>query len=147
MKKILPPSLFLIFAGAMIAIGWIIPLKAFPIFTLQLSGSILILLGLLMSYAAIRRFSKLKIKSKVYNKPRVLFTDGLFRFSRNPIYLGFTVALLGLAVVVGSLSAIILWVLFIVLADKWYISYEEKKLKDKFGEDYIIYKRQVPRWI
>jgi protein-S-isoprenylcysteine O-methyltransferase Ste14 len=78
---------------------------------------------------------------------RVLVTSGPYRFTRNPIYLGLTVAYLGLAVWLDQLWPLAtlplgLWVLKMTVIDV-----EESHLVTRFGEEYASYRRRVRRWI
>ena len=82
-----------------------------------------------------------------FKPPKRLVTDGLFRYSRNPIYLGFTLALLGWAIVLGNLAALDGVLLFFLAAHFWYIPFEEKAMKKEFGTVYEQYKKQVRRWL
>lgn len=74
-------------------------------------------------------------------------TDGLFRLTRNPMYLGFSVALLGLAVFLGSLVPMLLAVAYVLISDRWYIAFEENRMLARFGEDYRRYARRTRRWL
>ena len=79
--------------------------------------------------------------------PKKLVTSGFFKFSRNPTYLGMTLALFGEAIFLGSLVTFILPILFFVLINKTNIPVEEKNLEKKFGKKYLNYKKKVRRWI
>ncbi len=78
--------------------------------------------------------------------PKTVVAKGLYRFVRNPMYLGALLILLGEAALFGSpgllLYALLIWMawhLFVVL-------YEEPHLKKAFGEEYELYLKRVPRW-
>jgi protein-S-isoprenylcysteine O-methyltransferase Ste14 len=75
-----------------------------------------------------------------------LVTSGPFRYSRNPIYLGMLLWLLGLAILLGSLSAFVFPILVFVLANFVLIPIEERSMQEKFGEAYLEYKSRVRRW-
>ena len=76
-----------------------------------------------------------------------LITDGPFGFSRNPIYLGIMMALLGLAIFLGSLMVFLYPVLFFILFQFVIIPLEERRMEEAFGEVYLEYKRKVRRWL
>ena len=63
------------------------------------------------------------------------------------MYLGITIALMGIAIVVGSLPMLIAPVGFFAIINMVFIPYEERRLEQIFGEEYIDYKRQVRRWL
>jgi protein-S-isoprenylcysteine O-methyltransferase Ste14 len=79
--------------------------------------------------------------------PRKLVVKGLYRFVRNPMYVGVTWVVLGQAVLFGSGSVgiyvISLWTIFHFFV----VFYEEPVLSRKFGEDYQEYCLRVPRWL
>ena len=79
--------------------------------------------------------------------PRLLVVKGLYRFTRNPMYVGVSSMILGQAIYYGSFS-IVVYLLAIVLAFNLFVRfYEEPTLRRLFGEPYDQYCRQVPRWL
>lgn len=76
-----------------------------------------------------------------------MVTHGLFKYSRNPIYLGFSISLAGVIIVLGAISPIVVLVLFIAITNTWYIPFEEQNMEALFGEAYLNYKRTTRRWI
>src|SRR5262249_55024845 len=77
----------------------------------------------------------------------VIIRSGPFRFSRNPMYLGIVFMLLGIAVWVGSLAMLIAPVGFFAFMSRVFIPYEEQRLREAFGDDYVSYTQKVRRWI
>ena len=76
-----------------------------------------------------------------------LVTDGPYRYSRNPMYLGMALLILGFALALGSVGAL-LGVPVFVLAVQWlFIVPEEQRLDGLFGDDYRSYRRRVRRWL
>ncbi|WP_442974493.1 methyltransferase family protein [Salegentibacter sp. T436] len=63
------------------------------------------------------------------------------------MYLGFLISLLGVWVLLGTLIPILVCVLFILVTNYWYISFEEKEMEKQFGAEYRAYKSKVNRWI
>jgi protein-S-isoprenylcysteine O-methyltransferase Ste14 len=76
-----------------------------------------------------------------------LVTDGVFRVSRNPMYLGLVLLLIGWAVWLGSVSPLVVPPLFVVVISLVQIIPEEQALGQRFGEQYLSYRRSVARWI
>jgi protein-S-isoprenylcysteine O-methyltransferase Ste14 len=76
-----------------------------------------------------------------------LVVRGVFRISRNPMYLGFSVILLGWAVFLQSASALVVLVAFIVYIDRFQIQPEEHALEKTFGVTFRDYARRVRRWL
>ncbi|WP_419905485.1 methyltransferase family protein [Kiloniella sp.] len=103
--------------------------------------------GLVITLVAGAQFIKVKTNLKTFNRPDQLVTSGLFKYSRNPMYLGFAISTFGVGLYLGSLSPFLVVVLFIVVADRWYIAFEEKVMADIFGDAYDDYKKAVRRWV
>jgi len=92
-------------------------------------------------------FRKMKTQIHTFKKPKKLITNGLFQYTRNPIYLGFSLFLLGIAILLGSVSSFIPVIGFFLVANFWYIPFEEKNMKMVFGQSYLFYCRGVRRWL
>ena len=73
--------------------------------------------------------------------------DGVFRFSRNPMYLGLLLLLIGWAVWLGSASPWLVPPLFVIILTFVQIIPEEQALSRNFGEQYVSYRESVARWI
>jgi len=80
-------------------------------------------------------------------KSTQLVTAGIYRYSRNPMYIGFLVWLLAAALFIGNLLSLLLLPLFIRLVNKLYIYPEEQALEKLFGDEFSVYKSEVGRWI
>lgn len=76
-----------------------------------------------------------------------LITDGIYRFSRNPMYLGMILMLGSIAVFVGTLPFYVATGVYFLLIDRCFCRYEEEKLLAAFGEEYAHYSSNVRRWI
>ena len=76
-----------------------------------------------------------------------LVTDGLYRFSRNPMYLGMVLILLGVALLLDSLTPLWVIALFVGWIHSQFIRHEEEMLFAQFGQDWLEYKARVRRWI
>ncbi|MCP3138758.1 methyltransferase family protein [Pyxidicoccus xibeiensis] len=147
MQKLLPPRLFLIFAAMMVGLDRFLPGLQFVPPPVHWSGLGLLALGLGLTLAAKAQFTRARTNIYTFSEPDRLVTDGLFRLTRNPMYLGFSVALLGLAVFLGSLVPMLLALAYVLISDRWYIAFEENMMRARFGEDYRRYARRTRRWI
>lgn len=84
---------------------------------------------------------------ETYARSTRVVATGLYRYSRNPMYVGFLLFLTSLSLMLGNaLSFIGPLVLFIII-DRMFIPYEEEKMERELGEDYRAYKRTVRRWL
>lgn len=76
-----------------------------------------------------------------------LIMDGVYRFTRNPMYLGMLLMLAGVAFFFGTLPFIAAAAVYFVIIDRWFCRFEEEKLIAAFGHDYEKYRSRVRRWI
>ena len=80
-------------------------------------------------------------------KASALVTGGVYRITRNPMYLGMGLVLVGWAVWLGNAAALLGLPLFVVLLDTLQIKPEERVLRQRFGEAYARYAARVRRWV
>jgi len=80
-------------------------------------------------------------------KTEALVTDGLYRISRNPMYVGFCFWLIAGAFAVSSLWLLVAWPLFVIYMNALQIPAEEQAMADKFPEQWPAFCAQVPRWL
>ena len=78
--------------------------------------------------------------------PKKLVRNKLYNFTRNPIYIGHILGILGIAFIFGKLLLFVYFILFVVLVNCYLIFIEEPKLKKKFGKSYLEYLKKVKRW-
>jgi protein-S-isoprenylcysteine O-methyltransferase Ste14 len=148
MTEKLGKTLQLIFVlAAIFGSHYMIPIKTLIEPPTNRLGLPLILAGVLLDVWAASLFRERRTSFKLQGGAASLITDGPFGFSRNPMYLGITAALLGLAVFLGSLMAFLYPALFFVLFQFVVIPMEEKRMEEAFGEEYRDYKRKVRRWL
>jgi protein-S-isoprenylcysteine O-methyltransferase Ste14 len=110
-------------------------------------GGIPLFFGIIVNLLADQSFKDYKTSVKPQDKSTTLITDGAFRISRHPMYLGFALILFGLSILLGSLTPHIIVIAFIVFMDEVFIKFEEKKLALFFGQEWRDYKKSVRRWI
>ena len=110
-------------------------------------GAIPFLLGLIMTTQTARLIRKRDTQISPYGKPRKLLVEGWFKISRNPIYLGFTLSLIGIWWWMGGWSPILGVLLFITVIHLKFIPMEEQNMEMAFGADYLAYKTKVRKWI
>lgn len=79
--------------------------------------------------------------------PKELVVKGLYRYSRNPIYLGYFLVILGESLFFGQLLLFVYFLLSLVVINIYVICFEERALKKRFGEGYQEYCQKVPRWV
>ena len=82
-----------------------------------------------------------------FQRVSTLLVTGIFRFSRNPVYLGQILLLAVWGLVLGGIGVWLWWGLFFVYLDRGQIPREEEFLRGKFGQDYRVFCRRVRRWL
>lgn len=126
-------GLHMLFPKAILSCGW--------------AGGICFLAGLIIMVSAWRLFAAHRTPVRPYEVPTALITGGPYRFTRNPMYVGITLILLGVALMVGSWPLFIAPAGFCITIDRTFIPYEEEKMTRLFGLAYEDYKKRVRRWI
>lgn len=107
----------------------------------------LIVGGLLLDGMAAGLFRRRGTAVEPWKPSTALIIEGPYRFSRNPIYLGFAITYLGLAIAMDSWIALILLLPCLVVVDRLVIRREERYLANKFGAAYDSYRQKVRRWL
>ncbi|MEM8923044.1 MAG: isoprenylcysteine carboxylmethyltransferase family protein [Actinomycetota bacterium] len=147
MRALLPPVLFLLLAVVSVPIGALVPLAGPTVWPIRLLGFAGLIGGLALTTTGVGLFNRVRTNIVTFNDPERFVTSGPFRYTRNPMYLGFLIALTGLALAVGVASAFIGPLAFWAAANFWYIPFEEGRLTETFGAEYTDYQRRVGRWI
>ncbi|HTF82314.1 MAG TPA: isoprenylcysteine carboxylmethyltransferase family protein [Cytophagales bacterium] len=147
MHKLIPPHLFLLCAASMPILDDMCPIYRVTLSYIRYAGISMFAAGLLLAYYVSKVFKKYDTEIHTFGKPTRMITEGFFKYSRNPIYVGFTASLIGLNLFMGSLSTLFPTCLFVVVTQYMYIPYEEKTIEKLFGTEYLNYKRKVRRWL
>jgi len=146
-RNVHPPVVMLVHLLAAFMMNWLLPLPiAFPGF-LEWAGYILVFTGLGFAFSAISQFGKMHTTLDPHGSVNEVVTSGPYRFSRNPIYLGFVCTLIGLPLALGSYWGVVLSPLLMILMVQLVIKHEEAYLEEKFKEVYTSYKSRVRRWL
>ena len=138
------PALLLRTGGYAIGAGLPMPLKVI----VAAIGIAIAAMGLFLAAGAMRRFSTEGGGTLApWDPPRKLVVRGTYRYVRNPMISGVLGILLGEAIFFGS-RPIFMWFVFAGVLNAIYMPLsEEPGLAARFGDDYLVYKRHVPRWI
>jgi protein-S-isoprenylcysteine O-methyltransferase Ste14 len=111
-------------------------------------GIVLLVIGIPMVFWTITKFLRTKGTPIPFNPPPKLVVNGLYRVVRNPMHLGWTVTLIGLALLMQSFTLLVIFIPLFILVHVVYLkSIEEKELEKKFGQAYLDYRRRVPMFI
>ena len=146
---VLPPILLLATIAFGVVLDWFVPLgilAKLPMVPRLAVGAILFVVGASMLIATRRAFDEAGTNIRPDMPTTALVTSGLFTHARNPAYQGGSLALLGLALMLGSDWIVLLMVPALLLLHYGVVLREERYLEQKFGEAYRCYKEAVPRY-
>ncbi|HRO34030.1 MAG TPA: isoprenylcysteine carboxylmethyltransferase family protein [Brevundimonas sp.] len=108
---------------------------------------VLVIGGLTLEAMALGLFRRLGTPPQPWKPTTALATGGVYRFSRNPIYLGFTLIYAGFAVAMDSPVALAGLLPCLIVIDRFVVAREERYLDVKFGQEWRAYRAQVRRWL
>ena len=146
--KIPPPVYMLLIAGSMWFLDKTIPVSELISSPWNKLGYLPIILALFTDGTSLMQFFRSHTTANPIHpgKASKLVTTGVYRITRNPMYVGLLFLLIGWAVLLGSFSTFLLLPIFIFLITTQQIIPEERVLEEKFGQQYLDYKNTVNRW-
>jgi protein-S-isoprenylcysteine O-methyltransferase Ste14 len=147
MKQLIPAVLVVVCLALMVLLRWAWPLRVFLRPPFVWAGLLPLLAGGAVVLAGIYRFRKAHTTIRPFHEARHLVTGGVYLYTRNPMYLGDVLMLLGFWLLLGAISPVGPVVAFWLIADRWFIRAEETMLTNKFGQEYEEYCRRTRRWI
>ena len=144
-----PPLIYLAYLAVGVALHYLwFQLPIFPLGWMEHAvGWPLFGLGFLLLLWASRIFSRSGEDVRIEKPTNALVTSGPFRFSRNPIYVGLSLAYISLSLIFNSYWPISLLPLALITMHYGVIQREEAYLEGLFGQDYRDYKARVRRWL
>jgi protein-S-isoprenylcysteine O-methyltransferase Ste14 len=145
--KVLPPTYLVVFILVIITLHYIFPIIKFIYYPWNLIGTVPIFVGIVLNLAADRAFKKIGTTVKPYEESTGLLVYGTFKFSRHPMYLGMALILLGLSILLGSLTPFAMVAVFVCTMEKLFVQVEEQMMENTFGSEYLEYKKKVRKWV
>jgi protein-S-isoprenylcysteine O-methyltransferase Ste14 len=146
-KRVLPPTYLLVSIVVMVVLHFLLPVTAIIPLPWNVIGAIPLAVGIAINLVADNAFKQAKTTVKPFEESTALVTSGAYRISRHPMYLGFALVLIGVAILMGSLTPYIVIPAFVVLMDRVFIQVEERLLEARFGGMWQAYKQKTRRWI
>jgi protein-S-isoprenylcysteine O-methyltransferase Ste14 len=146
-KRVLPPTYLFLSMTIMALLHYLIPVGKIIPSPWGLLGIIPLMVGIALNLIADTSFKRKGTTVKPFEFSSTLITDGVYRRSRHPMYLGMVLILFGVAALMGSLTPFIVVVIFAAIMERVFVRTEEKMLAQKFGEVWEAYKKRVRRWI
>lgn len=147
-KRRVIPLVYLL--GSLILIGllqYFLPLYQYVQAPLAYAGVIFVFLGIAISAVSADLFVKAETGLLPFEDATTLVTGGLFRFTRNPMYLGMFLMVFGVAFLMGSIGALIPLFAFVLIIRYNFVAGEERFMQAAFGQQYLDYQSRVRRWI
>jgi protein-S-isoprenylcysteine O-methyltransferase Ste14 len=142
-----PPRIALIAIIAMLPLHFLAPLGTVIPSPVSYSGAVLVAAGVAMVVWSRRAFQAAHTPIVPFTESTALVRHGLYRWTRNPMYVGAVLLVSGVAVLFGSMSPLGVAVAYFVILQEGFIRHEERLLEQRFGEDYRTYRRSVRRWL
>ena len=145
--RILPPFYFLAALVAAIALHFAFPVMQLLTPPWTYAGGIAFVAAMVIMTLATRSFAAAETTILPFARSSELVTTGVYRVSRNPMYLSLALLLKGAALLMGSLTPFLVVPVFMLLIRRNFIRHEEAMLEERFGERYRAYRSRVRRWM
>jgi len=147
--KVPPVALAVLVALVMWGASLLVPPVAAPSTVRVASAAVLWLAGAGISLAGVFAFRRAKTSVNPTKPDSVsaLVSGGIYRVTRNPMYLGFLLMLLGWAAFLWSIAAAVVAMSFVLYMNRFQIAPEERALAARFGAEFSAYKARVRRWL
>lgn len=146
-KKQQPPTYLLAATFLAAALHFLLPLQQLLVLPWRLVGLVPLVMGIGLNLVADQIFKKHGTTVKPFEESSALVTSGIFGITRNPMYLGMSLILLGIALLMGSATPFAVVVVLSILLDRMFITPEEAMLEKTFGDEFREYRKRVRRWI
>jgi protein-S-isoprenylcysteine O-methyltransferase Ste14 len=148
-NKVPPPAVALLVAAMMWHLSTYEPALSLSAEMSEILILFLVIVGVSFDVCGLLAFRQLKttINPMSPNKTSALVTGGIYRLSRNPMYVGLFLFLMAWAIQLSMLWPFIGPVLFVIYITRFQITPEERVMESKFGDEYSIYKNKVRRWL
>ena len=144
--KFYPPHYLLALSLCMLA-TWFFGETSPQTLPFILIGLSLIGFGFWLAFNSISRFIKAKTGVVPFSKSTALITEGFYKYTRNPMYVGMNSFLLGLLIILNNPINFIYLVIFFFIVRNLFVIKEEVQMLETFGEEYLAYKNKVRRWL
>jgi protein-S-isoprenylcysteine O-methyltransferase Ste14 len=142
-----PPLVYLAGLGAGFALEAVLPSASLPDALRFAGGGALLVAGGALIGAFFAAFRRARTPVDVRQPTRAIATDGPYRLTRNPAYVGMALVYVGISLTAGAVWPFAVLPVVLATIDRGVIAREERYLERTFGEQYLAYKRRVRRWL
>ena len=146
--KVPPVILVLVTASLMWTLAAVVPSLGFTLFSSSLVALVLAVIGVAFALLGVWEFrtAGTTVDPRVPDQSVSLVVRGVYRVSRNPMYVGFFLVLFALGIFLSNLASLVLLPAFVIYMNRFQIVPEERHMREKFGETYRQYEAEVRRW-
>lgn len=143
----IPATHYAIFVSISVILNVIIPLEFFPFFIRLYCGLIMLSVGMLIFYLSWRTIKKYAELSPLEIQPPLMVFEGLFKYSRNPVFIASLFAFISLFIFINNAWGIIITPLLILSMNKFVFPPREARMRMEHGAAFDDYKEKVSRWM
>ncbi len=145
--KFPPPLVFILWMGLGYGVNFLLPLEIGNFAGIHYMGMGIVLLGLFIVIFALRSFKQAETHIEPWKPTTKIISSGIYAYSRNPIYGAFCFISIGTGILLNSFWILLSFIPSTIVVNIIAIKKEEVYLENKFGDEYIRYKRKVRRWV
>ncbi len=144
---IFPPLLFVCTIALSVAIGYIFPVALLPFSIALIAGIFLLIIAIMILRRSVKALANHKTTVNPSGATTAIVTSGIYKHTRNPIYISFTLIYISVLVMTNAWWGFLLLIPLLIIVQKGIVEREEKYLIQKFGDQYLKYKNKVKRWL
>ena len=142
-----PPTIFGLSLVLAVVVGIVFPWRVIPTLAQLTFGPLAIIVGIMLIRKSMQEIQASNTTYDPFAATTALVMSGIYRFSRNPGYLGLAIIQLGLAIVIDNVWIVLADIVAVIVTTVFVIKLEEEKLLTAFGQDYAEYCARVRRWV
>ena len=146
LRKAIPPVYFLAALLFMTLLAYLMPIAHLVYVPLRIFGGVIIFAGLVITATGAWTFNRADTPIRPFEQATTLVASGIYRYTRNPMYLGMMIMLTGAWFALAKLSPLLIIPIFLFVIQEGFVKPEEEFLENIFGAQYLDYKTRVRRW-
>ena len=144
---IFPPLLYFTALLSGLLVSYFFPYQLLPNPVAVIIGTLIALFSFFILRKAVGQLNKHKTTINPGGTTTAIVSKGIYKFTRNPMYVSFTLFYIGISIIFNSWGGLLLLIPLLLIVQKGIIKREERYLSQKFGNEYQGYKATVRRWL